>query len=129
MLNAPSWTYLYPSVKAFVIVALDERGTQRTVRLESENHAVAYLRQTHGTEAIIAFTHDDGMPVPWKLLNRIHDEVFETIALMNRTSASRDEGQRICLEARRLLVESQKLQEQCEGQTARLEAQTLREAA
>jgi len=95
-------------VKAFVVVALDQRGTQKTVQLENENHAVAYLRQTHSTEAIIAFTYSDGTPVPRNLINRIHDHVFEALSLIKQMSDSpdADAGQRLCLDARKVLLES-----------------------
>ena len=95
LLNPLSWNYPNPNVKAFSIVVLDGRGTQRTVRLETEHHAVAYLRQTHSTEAVVAFTYDDGTPIPRYVVSKIHNQVFETMSLVTRMQGARGASQRL----------------------------------
>jgi len=71
-------------VKPLEIVVMDRRGARRTLRFSSKAAAIAFLKKTHSTEAVVSFTYADGSPLKQPTMDRIFQEVFanlETIAV------------------------------------------------
>ena len=65
--------------KPFEIGVMDHSGGTRTLEFCTEKETVAYLSATHGSEAVLWFTHTDGTAVAQELMNRIHRAVFANI--------------------------------------------------
>ena len=64
-------------MKPLEIVVMDRLGTRRTLRFSSKASAIAYLKTTHATEAVISFTYWDGSPLKQRVMNSIFEQVFE----------------------------------------------------
>ena len=63
-------------VKPLEIVVMDRRGDRRTLRFSTKAAAVAFLKETHDTEAVVSFTYVDGSPLKQRAMNGIYEKVF-----------------------------------------------------
>jgi len=66
-----------PGPQGFRILLSDSLGTKRTVEFSTEDEAVEFLKETHGTDAPLSFKYLDGMPVDGKGIDRILKRAFE----------------------------------------------------
>jgi hypothetical protein len=66
-------------VKPLEIVVMDSRGARRTLRFSSKPAAVAFLKKTHATKAVVSFTYADGSPLKQQTMDRIFQQVFQDL--------------------------------------------------
>ena len=66
-------------MKAIEITVMDQAFVTRSLSFAGEDELIAYLVDTHSTEALLSITGLDGQPAKRDMIDRIQEKVFSAL--------------------------------------------------